>query len=47
MLDRAGLDVRVVTEGGASRWPEPLARLQVSKGTLPSELTVMVLEPRS
>lgn len=27
--------------------PEPLARLQVSKGTLPSELTVMVLEPRS
>ncbi len=27
LLDRAGLDVRVVTEGGASRWPEPLARL--------------------
>jgi hydroxyacylglutathione hydrolase len=27
VLDRAGVDVRVVTEGGASRWPEPLARL--------------------
>jgi glyoxylase-like metal-dependent hydrolase (beta-lactamase superfamily II)/rhodanese-related sulfurtransferase len=25
LLDRAGLDVRVVTDGGASRWPEPLA----------------------
>jgi glyoxylase-like metal-dependent hydrolase (beta-lactamase superfamily II)/rhodanese-related sulfurtransferase len=27
LLDRAGLDVRVVTGGGAARWPEPLARL--------------------
>ncbi|MEO8274562.1 MAG: MBL fold metallo-hydrolase [Chloroflexota bacterium] len=27
LLDRAGLDVRVVTNGGATRWPEPLARL--------------------
>jgi hydroxyacylglutathione hydrolase len=27
LLDRAGLDVRVVTNGGAARWPEPLARL--------------------
>lgn len=27
MLDAAGVDVRVVTEGGAARWPEPLERL--------------------
>jgi hypothetical protein len=27
--------------------PEPQARLQVSKGTLPAELSVMVLDPRS
>ena len=27
LLDRAGRDVRVVTAGGADRWPEPLARL--------------------
>jgi hydroxyacylglutathione hydrolase len=27
LLDRAGLDVRVVTAGGAGRWPEPLAAL--------------------
>ena len=28
MLDAAGVDVRVVTEGGAARWPEPLATLE-------------------
>jgi glyoxylase-like metal-dependent hydrolase (beta-lactamase superfamily II)/rhodanese-related sulfurtransferase len=28
LLDRAGVAVRVVTDGGASRWPEPLARLE-------------------
>jgi hydroxyacylglutathione hydrolase len=28
MLDSAGVDVRVVTEGGAARWPEPLATLE-------------------
>jgi rhodanese-related sulfurtransferase len=27
LLDRAGLDVRVVTNGGAGQWPEPLQRL--------------------
>ncbi|HJP88536.1 MAG TPA: rhodanese-like domain-containing protein [Candidatus Limnocylindrales bacterium] len=27
MLDAAGVDVRVVTEGGAARWPEPLELL--------------------
>lgn len=27
LLDRAGLDVRVVTAGGVDRWPEPLAAL--------------------
>jgi glyoxylase-like metal-dependent hydrolase (beta-lactamase superfamily II)/rhodanese-related sulfurtransferase len=27
LLDRAGLDVRLVSDGGASQWPEPLARL--------------------
>ena len=27
ILDRAGVDVRVVTKGGASRWPEPLQRI--------------------
>jgi hypothetical protein len=27
LLDRAGVDVRVVTHGGAERWPEPLTRL--------------------
>ena len=28
MLDAAGVDVRVVTEGGAARWPEPLEQLE-------------------
>ena len=27
LLDRAGVDVRVVTKGGAAKWPEPLERL--------------------
>jgi rhodanese-related sulfurtransferase len=27
MLDAAGVDVRVVTEGGAAKWPEPLELL--------------------
>jgi hydroxyacylglutathione hydrolase len=27
LLDRAGMDVRVVTEGGAMTWPEPLSRI--------------------
>lgn len=27
LLDAAGVDVRVVDEGGAARWPEPLERL--------------------
>lgn len=27
VLDAAGVDVRVVTDGGAARWPEPLERL--------------------
>jgi glyoxylase-like metal-dependent hydrolase (beta-lactamase superfamily II)/rhodanese-related sulfurtransferase len=27
ILDKAGVDVRLVTTGGASRWPEPLERL--------------------
>ena len=27
LLDRAGVEVRVVTRGGAGRWPEPLERL--------------------
>lgn len=27
LLDAAGIDVRVVVEGGAARWPEPLERL--------------------
>jgi glyoxylase-like metal-dependent hydrolase (beta-lactamase superfamily II)/rhodanese-related sulfurtransferase len=27
VLDRAGVDVRVVTKGGASRWPQPLERI--------------------
>jgi glyoxylase-like metal-dependent hydrolase (beta-lactamase superfamily II) len=27
LLDRAGRDVRVVTKGGAARWPEPLERI--------------------
>ena len=27
MLDAAGVDVRVVNEGGAARWPEPLEQL--------------------
>ena len=33
MLDAAGVDVRVVTEGGAARWPEPLAALDDGAGT--------------
>jgi len=31
MLDAAGVDVRVVTEGGAARWPEPLERLPAAR----------------
>ncbi|MEA2675749.1 MAG: hydroxyacylglutathione hydrolase [Chloroflexota bacterium] len=27
LLDRAGIDVRLVPDGGAGRWPEPLERL--------------------
>ena len=27
LLDRAGVEVRVVTVGGAARWPEPLEKL--------------------
>jgi rhodanese-related sulfurtransferase len=26
LLDRAGVEVRLVAEGGAARWPEPLVR---------------------
>ncbi|HUQ42864.1 MAG TPA: rhodanese-like domain-containing protein, partial [Candidatus Limnocylindria bacterium] len=28
LLDRAGVDVRVVTKGGAARWPQPLEQLR-------------------
>jgi rhodanese-related sulfurtransferase len=27
VLDRAGVEVKLVAHGGASRWPEPLATL--------------------
>lgn len=31
LLDRAGVDVRLVAHGGAARWPEPLDRLRAGE----------------
>jgi glyoxylase-like metal-dependent hydrolase (beta-lactamase superfamily II)/rhodanese-related sulfurtransferase len=31
LLDRAGMDVRLVSEGGATTWPEPLSRISAAE----------------
>jgi hypothetical protein len=30
LLDRAGVEVRLVSQGGAARWPEPLVQPEPS-----------------